>query len=184
MISTTTPESYFTPLEELQGRLSTQDQLDCLALVARFEWCFDSRRFDALADMLTEDMVLDHVWGYAAGRHAAVALLQANVAINDGLRHASLNPTVYGEPDGTATALSYLAGVLVGDDTAGQARPLIGGHGMRIDRFRRDNGLWRMSGCVVDQMYAHSSFPITGDERARYRLTADQRDARQPAAAG
>ena len=90
MISTTTPESYFTPLEELQGRLSTQDQLDCLALVARFEWCFDSRRFDALAAVLTEDMGLHHARRdaavrAAAGFHARAAELAGPALIADDL---------------------------------------------------------------------------------------------------
>ncbi|WP_433234465.1 nuclear transport factor 2 family protein [Actinomadura nitritigenes] len=175
MISTILPSGYFAPLEKVQTGLCADDQLACLNLVARFEWCFDSRDFDALREMLTEDFVLDHVWGYREGREAAIALLREKLPINDGLRHASLNPTVHAEEDGTATALSYLLGVLVGEDGDGPQRPIIAGEGLRVDRFRKEDGLWRMTACTVDQMWVHSSFPIPDAERAHYRLDAASR---------
>ncbi|MEV5705045.1 nuclear transport factor 2 family protein [Actinoallomurus sp. NPDC052274] len=175
MISSIVPNGYFGSWEKIQTSLSADDQLACLNLVARFEWCFDARNFDALAGMLTDDFVLDHVWGYREGRDAALALLREKLPINDGLRHASLNPTVYGEEDGTAVALSYLLGVLVGEDAGGPQRPIIAGEGVRVDRFRKENGVWRMTACAVDQMWVHSSFPIPDAERAHYRLNAAER---------
>lgn len=175
MLSTTVPDGYFAPLAQVQTGLSADDQLACLNLVARFEWCFDGRRFDALEEMLTEDFVLDHVWGHREGRAASISLLREKLPINDGLRHASLNPTVYGEPDGTATALSYLLGILVGEDGTGPRRPLIAGEGLRVDRFRKQDGIWRMSSCTVDQMWVHSSFPIAAEEREHYRKKATAR---------
>ncbi|WP_307799593.1 nuclear transport factor 2 family protein [Actinomadura nitritigenes] len=106
-----------------------------------------------------------------------MALLREKLPINDGLRHASLNPTVHAEEDGTATALSYLLGVLVGEDGDGPQRPVIAGEGLRVDRFRKEDGLWRMTACTVDQMWVHSSFPIPipDAERAHYRLDAASR---------
>lgn len=178
MISSVLPNSYFGPWEKIQNSLSADDQLACLNLVARFEWCFDARNFGALSDMLTDDFVLDHVWGYRRGREAALALLRENLPINDGLRHASLNPTVYSEQEGSAVALSYLFGVLVGDDADGPQRPIIAGEGVRVDRFRKQNGVWRMTACTVDQMWVHSSFPIPDAERTHYRLDAANRDDR------
>jgi SnoaL-like domain len=175
VISSIIPSSYFGPWEKIQNSLSADDQLACLSLVARFEWCFDARNFEALSDMLTEDFVLDHVWGYREGREEALELLREKLPLNDGLRHASLNPTVYAESDGVAVALSYLFGVLVGQDGDGPQRPIIAGQGVRTDRFRKDGGVWRMSACTVDQMWVHSSFPVPDPERAHYRLDASER---------
>lgn len=82
---------------------------------------------------------------------------------------------MHAEEDGTATVLSYLLGVLVGEDGDGPQRPVIAGEGLRVDRFRKEDGLWRMTACTVDQMWVHSSFPIPDAERAHYRLDAASR---------
>jgi hypothetical protein len=57
--------TYFVPLSQLRTRLSPTDRLDVADLVTRFEWCYDTRNFEALVDMLTPDCILDDVWGYA-----------------------------------------------------------------------------------------------------------------------
>lgn len=175
------PQSYFAPVAELRRRLSPVDYLDITDLVVRFEWCFDTRNFDALADMITEDFIVDHVWGYAEGRDACIQLLRENLLGCIGLRHQATNLTVWGEPDGTAVACSYILGVVVGDaeDNCRVHGPVYrgaAGHGLVTDRFKRGgDDIWRMTRRTIDQMYTDPGFLSNEEKRRSFALDADAR---------
>ncbi|WIM92808.1 nuclear transport factor 2 family protein [Actinoplanes oblitus] len=153
-------------------------------LVLRFEWCYDTRNYQALEDMLTEDAVMDHVWGYREGRSAVLTMLREWEYANAGLRHQGINLVVWGEPDGTAGAMSFLYGVTMrGPITGGSAgegpvfeRPA--GHGLVTDRFRRgSDGIWRMTRRTIDQMYLDAEFVPDAAVREWFALSAEQRQA-------
>lgn len=171
---------YFAPLSDHAGRLSAADRAELVDLVFRFEWCFDTRQYDVLTDMLTADAVVDHVWGYREGRDQFVALLRDWEHANSGLRHQSTNLVVWGEPDGTAAAMSYMfaatmTGPLTGDD-AGPAFQRPAGHGLVTDRFRREpDGIWRMTRRTIDQMYVDPVFLPNEQARRWFVLSAAER---------
>lgn len=172
---------YYRRLDEQAGQLTADDRLALTDLVLRFEWCYDRRDYDALGDMLTQDAVIDHVWGYREGRAAFLQLLRDWEYANRGLRHQGINLVVWPEPDGTAGAQSYLFGVTVVGAASGkgEAVPSFGGpagHGLVTDRFRKDDaGLWRMTRRTIDQMYVSPAFLPNDDARRWFALSADER---------
>ncbi|GAB2554221.1 hypothetical protein GCM10027167_71680 [Nocardia heshunensis] len=154
--------------------------MDIADLVCRFDWCFDRRHFAGLADMFTDDVVIDHLWGRRRGRQAVVALLRQWQHANLGVRHESTNTVVWADDPDTARAQSYLTERVVTGPAGGDGRaPALGpvvGHGLVTDRFRRGtDGIWRMSRRTVDQMYFTPGY--LGDEDARrwFALSARQR---------
>lgn len=175
-----TTSGYFAPLAQQVGRLSAEDRLAIADLVLRFEWCFDSRDYVALADMLTDDAVIDHIWGYREGRDAVIQLLVEWEHANVGLRHQGTNLVVWAEDDRTAAAHSYLVGITMTgpltDDSAAPEYRQVAGHGLVTDRFRREqDGIWRMTRRTIEQMYIAPDY--LPDEQARrwFAQTADER---------
>ncbi|MFJ9371339.1 nuclear transport factor 2 family protein [Nocardia sp. NPDC101769] len=180
---------YYTPLAEQQRVLSAEDRLDITDLVFRFEWCFDRRDYVSLTDMFTEDVVIDHMWGYREGREAALTLLREWEHANAGLRHQGTNLVIWAEDADNARAQSYLTGIVMsGPLTADSQAPALGrivGHGLVTDRFRRcDDGLWRMTRRTIEQMYIDPEYLADEDARRWFALSAEQRRATNPRPAG
>ena len=75
------PPHFFDGRISLPGndKLSADDKFAILDVSLRFEWCFDSQNMDELENLLTDDMVLDHFWGYREGKKAVMELLRAHV---------------------------------------------------------------------------------------------------------
>lgn len=72
---------------------------------ARFEWAFISGDAEALADLVTDDIVIDHALGYAEGK-AEMAELDIP---SSGLRHQMTNQVVFVDANGDAALLSCLS---------------------------------------------------------------------------
>ena len=140
------------PLVTRQGyKLTAEDRLEITALPARFEWAFCSNDFEALADVVTEDIEIDH----GLGRHAKgrVEMGKLNVPFF-GLRHQLTNQLISINANGEAALVSYLNAPQVrSEKPVDAALPAIYASCVVTDEVRLGNdGLWRSSHRVFDQL--------------------------------
>ena len=122
------PAQFFTGRISAPGNdtLSADDKLRILDVSLRFEWNFDSQHMDELSELLTEDVVPDHCWGFREGRKAVMDLLRSKVASTRGMRRQSTNAVLVPNPDGSVSVFAYLFSVNVAN---GKELPGIAGHG-------------------------------------------------------
>ncbi|WP_171058008.1 nuclear transport factor 2 family protein [Modestobacter altitudinis] len=128
-----------TPLlDELSDRLAVTD------LVHRLGVCLDEHRFDALDDVLTEDVTAATPGGEATGRPAVVAQAVRNHADFTGLQHVITNVLVDLAGD-AATARANVVGTFV----RGGSRPARQLGAVYRFRARRGPKGWRLAGIEV-----------------------------------
>lgn len=132
---------------------AADDKLAMLELTNRFEWCFDARRLDVLESLLTEDVVIDHLFGLATNRVEAMRMLRDVVPFR-GIRHQATNATVFTDDAGEPCVLSYLMVVQTHDDEgrATDRLPRVLAHALVTDRMRRTPEGWRIAGRTFEQM--------------------------------
>jgi hypothetical protein len=185
LANVTLPDAFFSrrALGTTSGRLTADDVVEIMDVVARFEWSFDARRFDALADLLTEDVVCDHIFGYRAGKTAVMDML-TNVIPYYGLRHQSTNATVYLDERGSPCAVSYLVVIQVATESGDDGPfPLVIADALVTDSMRRENGRWRIAGRTFEQMKVTSVYLPDEATRRSFEATAAERAARTGAGA-
>lgn len=171
------PEAFFRSYDPDQRRnstLSAEDQLEIMGLVYRFELANDSRRFDALANILTDDMVVDHIWGYRQGKQAVLDLLKEHAPETPGYRHQATNVVLFPNDDGSVTALSFLFVVATVSSPPGQ---LSIGHAVVTDVARRVDGVWKIARRTFEQMALLGASVPDEATRAYLALTAQARAA-------
>ena len=173
MVNGIAPEAVFRTGEP---SYSADDKLAMLELTNRFEWCFDARRLDALEGLLTEDVVIDHLFGLAANRAEAMRMLRDVVPFR-GIRHQATNATVFTNDAGEPCVLSYLMVVQTHDD-AGNATdqlPRVLAHALVTDRMRRTPEGWRIAGRTFEQMMLTRDYVPTEDGWRKLQQTAADR---------
>lgn len=175
------PQSFFSERISLPGKdsVSADDKFAILDVSLRFEWSFDSQHMDQLAELLTDDMILDHFWGYREGKSAVMELLRANVPTTRGLRHQSTNAVLVPNADGTVSVFSYLFAVTVAN---GKGLPAIAGHALVTDVIRKDGDRWKIAKRTFEQMKTpegylspsiESVWQATAQDRGPVLATAD-----------
>ena len=171
--NTILPQFFFDRRLSLPGNdsLSANDKFAILDVSLRFEWSFDSQHMDQLAELLTDDMVLDHFWGYAEGKAAVMKLLRSNVPATRGIRHQSTNAVLVPNPDGSVSVFSYLFAVLVAN---GKGLPAIAGHALVTDVIRRDGDQWRIARRTFEQMRTPEGY-LSPEVEERWQATAEDR---------
>lgn len=156
-------------------KLSAEDRLDILDLVYMFEWAFDSRRFDALSEILTDNVVIDHIFGYREGKEAALEMLRAQVTSN-GLRHQATNPIVFVNERGEVSVLSYLFVMkVVNESSENYSLPAPLAHALVTDVMRKDNGRWKLARRTFEQMRVPEAFMPASQQRQVLEPAASQR---------
>ena len=167
------PTSFFSDRISLpvKDALSANDKFAILDVRLRFEWSFDSQHMDQLAELLTDDMVLDHFWGYREGKPAVMELLRANVPTTRGLRHQSTNAVIVPNTDGSVNVYSYLFAVTVAN---GKGLPAIAGHALVTDVIRKDGDTWRISRRTFEQMKTPEGY-LPPDVENIWQATAKER---------
>lgn len=155
--------------------LSAEDRLDVLDLVYMFEWAFDSRRFDALSEILTDDVVIDHIFGYREGKEAALEILRSQVTSN-GLRHQATNPIIFMNEQGEVSVLSYLFVIKVVNESAeNYPLPANLAHAVVTDVMRQENGRWKLARRTFEQMRVPENFMSAPQQRLHLEPAASQR---------
>ena len=153
--------------------LSLQDRVDIAQLPSLFECAFCSGNFDALTELLTEDIVIDHALGYAEGK-AEVAKLPIP---SFGLRHMMTNQIVFINAHGEAALLSYLNAPQVVAETDNQpSLPTFYACCVVVDELRLgQDSLWRFSRRTFDQLKLADYLNISPEKAANIGQNAEQR---------
>ena len=144
---------------------------------------------DAFVDILTEDFVFDHALAKRLNRDSFKQLWQENAPVLlDGIRHQLNNVLVYGNPDGTATAVAYLNVLkfaVAPNAEQHNAEPIntprLLAHAVQVAQFRQENGAWKLANLTIDQMAVSDLFGL--DEATQHyfaALAGDRPQLRQP----
>lgn len=139
----------------LHEPLAAGDALEVHELIHRVLLAEDSRDYDALRQLFTEDAVHDHsIYGRVQGSQAIVAFVQANLARGfDGVRHHAFNVVTARLGEDGAAAVSYVVPLKL-FPAAGESDgdlPRILGHGVVRDRLIKRNARWRIAHRSYDQ---------------------------------
>lgn len=176
------PDAFFDASRQAAAALSADDKLAMLELTCRFEWSFDGRHLEALDAILTDDVVIDHLYGLAEGKAAAMKMLREVVPFQ-GIRHQATNPVCFIDERGHPAVLSFLMVVQVADEShkVDALLPRVLAHALVTDVMRKENGRWKIAGRTFEQMRLSRDY--APDEAAWRTLeeTAAERSARRGA---
>jgi hypothetical protein len=156
--------------------LDAADRIEIHELVTRVYLAEDTRYYDALHQICTEDFVHIHPAGRTEGIEALVGFLKEFAVGFDGKRHHAFNIVTHRVADDEAEAVSYLASIEL-FDTQGRenpALPRIIGHAVVIDSLRKVDGRWRIYQRVYDQIAVNSVFMSDAAERERWARPATE----------
>ncbi len=133
-------------------RLTSDDRLEIMQLPAMFEWTLASQNFDAIADLYTDDIIIDHAFAFAQGKSEAIDLARSNKIPTYGLRHQFTNHVVFIDRNGNPACISYLfAPQMVSKQTTANL-PAIFAHLVQVDVVRKENGQWKFQERISDQL--------------------------------
>lgn len=134
-------------------RLTADDRLDIMQLPALFEWALAAQDFDAIADLYTDDIIIDHALAFAQGKAAAIDLARSNKIPTYGLRHQFSNHVVFIDQGGNPACISYLNAPQMASEQSTTANlPAIFAHLVLVDVVRRENGQWKFAQRIFDQL--------------------------------
>lgn len=156
--------------------LDAADRIEIHELVTRVYLVEDTRDYDAIHQICTEDFVQIHPAGNTEGLEAFVAFLQKFSIGFDGKRHHALNIVTRRVGDDEAEAASYLISIEL-FNTEGRFDsnlPRIIGHAVVIDSLRKINGRWRIYRRVYDQFAVNAAFMPDATERERWARVASE----------
>ena len=158
-----------------RGSLSADDEAAIKAAATRLHLALDTRQFEAMGAMFTDDGVLDYQFGYATGRDAIARMFRAHRTDATGARHHAMNELVVGNSDGSATLYGYLLVMLVADAKTGAPlgpRPIASG--VETFRFRKVDGQWLIARMTQEETVLDAT--LAKPEQVRYAaLTAAAR---------
>lgn len=183
LLNTHLPDQLFTVYQSAtnaENQLSAADKLEMIEKLQLVELIYDSRRFDAFESILTDDFTLDHALAKRSGLNEFRQFWQANeTTLLNGLRHQFNNIIVYPEPDGTASAVSYLNVLRFANtpDASVADTPHLVAHAPQITHFRKDKGVWKIDRIVIDQMAVSKTFGLDEPARLYFAALAGERDA-------
>jgi hypothetical protein len=131
-----------------------------------------------LESLLTDDVVIDHLFGLASNKAEAMKMLRDVVPFR-GIRHQATNATVFTNEAGEPCVLSYLMVVQTHDDDgkATDRLPRVLAHALVTDRMRKDSNGWRIAGRLFEQMMLARDCVPTEDGWRKVQQTAADRAA-------
>ena len=197
--STQLPKALFDQYINGTVAFPIADKLEIVEKLHLLELIFDTRRYDVMDAILTEDFVFDHALAKRLDRASFKQLWQENAPVLlDGIRHQLNNVLVYGNPDGTATAVAYLNvlkfAVATDADTPNAEQPnakqpntkqidtpRLLAHAVQVAQFRQENDVWKLASLTIDQMAVSDLFGL--DEATQHYfavLAGDRPQLRQP----
>ncbi len=162
--------------EENAPALSPEDRLRIMELDARFNLAVDTRNFDLLEGMFTEDGILDHQWGYRQGSRQIAELIRSHEPAEKNVRHQNTNHVLKRHADGRVTMYSYLMAVRVGENEPVGA-PYLVAHGLNIHHLRKLGGQWKIEKLVLEQTWVNPNDLADAQMREQVAATAQARAA-------
>lgn len=129
-------------------QLTADDKVEMMELTRLFEWAFISQNNEELMKLLTDDIEIDHAFGYAKGK-AEMARLQIPFY---GVRHGNINQVIFIDDAGNPACLTCMTAAHVTSETAvSESLPAIFVSLLIVDVFRRENDEWKISKRLFDQ---------------------------------
>lgn len=172
--TTELPAAIIDPIEA--SPLSGADALAVHETVTRIYLAEDSRNAEALANLVTDDFVQDHVlYGQITGNEEFGQWVLENPAAFDHYRHIALNIVSRATGIDEAEALSYVLVVNAHprDEAAALALPNILAIGVVRDRLVKENGRWLIEHRAYDQFAVTASVLADRDTRLNASRTLD-----------
>ncbi len=149
--SLTLPRAFFEarPLVTGDGyALTTEDRLQMMESIHRFEWSYGALDQDAVFDLLTDDVVMDHGMGYARGKSELAALGVPSY----GLRHMFSNHVLFIDEQGAPNIVAHMLVIQVqSEEPPAVPLPAILDQGVNRYRFRREDGRWKICTMIFEQ---------------------------------
>ncbi|NDJ25558.1 hypothetical protein GS682_28880 [Nostoc sp. B(2019)] len=185
LLHTQFPDALFAQYtKEPANNLAAADKLEIIEKLYLLELIFDTRRYEVMDAIVTEDFVMDHALAKRMDRASFKQLWQDNEAVLlDGIRHQLTNIIVYPNQDGTATAIAYL-NVLKFANTPTLSKtdnPALLAHAVQVVQFRKENHVWKLAHLTIDQMAVSNIFGLDEATQHYFAALATERDQlRQP----
>lgn len=148
--------------------LSVSDRLEITELLHRIYLCEDSRDYQALEQILTEDYINEHpLFGRHESASSFIQWFQNSPAGFDGIRHHCLNSITRSTGSNAAESVSYILVVQLfpaasrnesPSEELDAALPRVIGHGVVVDRWVYQANRWYLQHRVYQQMAINSTF--------------------------
>ncbi|MBD0303353.1 MAG: nuclear transport factor 2 family protein [Tolypothrix sp. T3-bin4] len=185
LLHTQLPDALFAQYTtESTYKLAAADKLEITEKLYLLELIFDTRRYEIMDAILTEDFVMDHALAKRLDRASFKQLWQDNeAALLNGIRHQLTNVIVYADNDDTATAIAYL-NVLKFTNTSTLSKtnnPVLLAHAVQVVQFRKEKDVWKLAHLTIDQMAVSDIFGLDQATGDYFAALANERDQlRQP----
>lgn len=147
------------PLEVIRNdEAKALEPIDVIAvceLLNRIYLAEDSRDADALRQCVTIDLSHHHsLYGSLRGREAFVNWVLSNPQFFDGLRHQAVNIVTSSEGSDSARVVSYINvfQLFSEDEALTSVLPRLIAHGVVRDKIVKEDGKWRISERIYDQL--------------------------------
>jgi hypothetical protein len=180
LLHTQLPDALFAQYAaESVNKLAAADKLEIIEKLHLLELIFDTRRYEIMDAILTEDFVMDHALAKRLDRASFKQLWQDNEAVLlNGIRHQLTNVIVYPNHDETATAIAYL-NVLKFANTSTLSKtdnPALLAHAVQVVQFRKENDVWKLAHLTIDQMAVSDIFGLDKATRDYFAALAGERE--------
>lgn len=162
------PAGFCNPESGSTEALSASDRLEITELLHRIYLCEDSRDYQALEQILTEDYINEHpLFGRHESASSFIQWFQTTPAGFDGIRHHCLNSITRSAGSNAAESLSYILVVQLfpaasrnesPSEELDAALPRVIGHGVVVDRWVYQANQWYLRHRVYQQMAINSNF--------------------------
>lgn len=181
-LNTKLPKEFFARYTA-QGRntskLSAEDKLEIAEVVYGLEWVYDSRQFDVLNDLITDDIIFDHPYTRRQGKQQFIDFWKQNeAAFLDGLRHQVFDLVITGNADGTATAVNYIVVIKFADtsDEVAVSLPTVIAHGLQVTQLRKEEDIWKVAKLKIDQFSISPVFLPDAEIRHLFAAPSEERE--------
>jgi hypothetical protein len=145
------PQAFFDrkPLVTSDGKaITVEDRFEMMELIHRYEWSYGAKNTEALFALLTDDVIIDHGFGYARGKSEMMAL----GVPSDGLRHMFGNHVLFIDERGRPCIIAHMLVIQVASEqTLNVALPAILDQGINRYIFRQEADNWKIAELIFEQ---------------------------------
>jgi DNA-directed RNA polymerase subunit N (RpoN/RPB10) len=145
------PQAFFerkqlvTALGEI---LTVDDRFQMMELIHRFEWSAGALNQEAVFDLLTDDIIIEHGMGYAQGKEAMAALGIPTY----GLRHMFANHVLFIDELGRPSIIVHMLVIQVASEQPLSVPfPAVLDQGINRYIFRKENESWKICEMIFEQ---------------------------------
>ena len=132
--------------------LSAEDKLEMQEAIRQFASALKSENGIALCDRITDDIEIDHPFGYVKGKEDLFSGKGPAIPFF-GLRHSYINQVAFIDEEGAAAMLSHMLITQVTSEVKMDINlPTIYGSLITVHSFRKENNEWKIHKIDFDQL--------------------------------